>query len=303
VQISNIPTTPNVVDVVVACTGVNFSTYVLLSDGTVKVAGYNAHGQLGIDSTSNQTSFINAQITGGAPLANITAISANGGYSAAFSGSALALDSNGVMWSTGRNAKGELGLNDTVNRDQFTQITAVTGIIKAELGGGYNASAYCIKNNGQLFTWGYGQKDNLFLNNTTSAVTTPTLAQYIPGPVSKIFFPKGNNLGTNAQMIILTTGNILAYAGENNGQIAINNNTANPTAYKFVPTPEQILNGSEQIVDLFVHGTGTAQRWFILTDQGNLFASGSNLDSVCTGGVSSDTMTANVAWHKISFMP
>lgn len=307
VQMTGIPITPNhAVDVVLSGTNTHFSTYVLMSDGSLLVAGANTLGQLGASSTSNISTFTTAKITGGTPLTNVTAISANGGYSAAVAGNAIALDSSGYCWSTGRNAKGELGIGNTTNKSEFTQIPSFGGptnpIVKVEIGGGYNSYAYAIRADGKLFTWGYGQQNNLFQNNTTSSVTSPVEATAKPGAAAKVFFPRGNNLGTNAQLILLTTGGILCFAGQSNGQLAIDN-TATPGAYKFVPTPEQILIGDEDIVDLFVHGSGTAQRWFILTDLGNLYASGSNTDSVATAGLSSDAMTANVSWYKISFMP
>jgi YD repeat-containing protein len=301
---NGVPYTTNyVTDVAIACSGTYFSCYMLIDNNELLVAGFNGQGQLARGNASNVTGgFVNAKTGSSTNMTGVTAISANAGYSAANAGNALVVDSAGDVWTVGSGAKGVLGLGDTNDRNYFTQVTALSNIVTAELGGGFNGYGYAIDNSGTLKTWGYGNKNNLFQNSTTMSVTTPAQATYTPGAASKIFFPKGNNLSTNAQMIIQTTSGILAYCGESNGQIGIDNSVT-PGAYKYIPTPRAIIDGRESITDVFVHGTSTTQRWFILTDLGNLYACGQNSNAICTGGVNSDSMQANTAWSKISFMP
>jgi len=66
--------------------------------------------------------------------------------------------------------------------------------------------------------------------------------------------------------------------------------------------PQTILDGSEAITDVFVHGYSSTQRWFVITDAGSLYACGSNNYSVCTGGTPSTSMT-KTSFFKIQLLP
>jgi len=290
----------HVVDVQASSWSSSFSAYMLFDDGTLKVAGYNGQGQLGTGNTSNVSgSFVSSQITGGSDVSNFVSIQAHGGYS--HGGNAIAIDSNGDCWSTGHNGDGELGLGNTTSQTVFTKITALSNIVDAKIGGGGHGYAYALDDAGVLYTWGYNSSNNLFLNNSSSPVTTPTQANFVPGTIEKVFLPRPDNLGTSAaQMIVLSSDGLIAYAGADDGQIGIDN-ALYSGAYKVIPTPRSILDAAETIQDLFVHGYQNSQRWFVHTAGGNLYALGSNEDSICTGGYSSDAKAPNVAWFKISF--
>jgi alpha-tubulin suppressor-like RCC1 family protein len=303
---------PTISDLQMSSDDAYLACYLLMSNGTVMVAGANTVGQLGINTTTNRSaSFTNALQAGGGNLTNITAISANGGFAGGSSvaGNALALDSSGNMWTTGSNVYGILGLGTATNVSGFTQITSLTNVIAAGLGGGYYGCGYAITKSGssppQLSTWGYGNNNSLFQNNTTTRIETPTLAT-LPSPPLKVFFARGEQLTNSAQQLfVLTSAGEIVYAGAANGQIGVAS-TTNPGYYYLIPSPVQILvqnETNETIDDIFVHGTSTAQRIFVLTSAGNLYASGTQANSICTGGVASDTAVANTAWFKISFMP
>lgn len=300
-----LPNTPNyVVDVVLnSLYSHGFSAYMLVDDGRLFVAGYNGQGQLGTGNTSNVTAgFVQAQKTGNAAIANFVSISANAGWNGTTAaGNALGVDSNGDVWTSGYNGHGELGLGNTTQQTLFTKVTALSNIVKAELGGGIYGMGYALDATGTFYTWGYNAQNNLFKNNTTTPQNTPTVASFVPGIVSKVFFPKDDYLSADAQMIVLTTSGRLVYAGTANGQIGINN-TLNPGAYSYIALPRELLDGTENIVDLFVHGSATTQRWFVLTDVGNLYACGNNADSICTGGIASDTIAVAVSCFKLNLV-
>src|SRR5262249_16095988 len=153
----------------------------------LKVAGDNGTGQLGIGSTTNQTgSFVDAKKTGSVPITNVASVSANGGRASTTNGgNALVVDTSGNVWTTGYNAQGQLGLSDTTQRTLFTQVTALSNITKAEIGGGRTSYAYALNAAGQLYTCGYNGQNNLYRNNTTTPVSTPSLAPFVPGVISK----------------------------------------------------------------------------------------------------------------------
>ncbi len=285
-----------VVDVQVCGSHDNFSAYMLFNDSTLMVAGYNAQGQLGTGNTTNVSgSFVSAKVTGGTNVSNFVSLSCQGGNN---HGNAIAVDKGGNVWGTGWNADGELGLGSTANQTLFTQAVGLSNIVDAKIGGGEHGYAYALDKSGVLYTWGSNVSNNLFRNNTISPVTTPSAAPYTPGVIAKVFLPRSDDLETNAaQLIVLTSNGLLAYAGESNGQLGIAN-TANPGAYIVVPSPISFLNGSESIASIFIHGYKTTQRWFVLTAAGNLYSLGSNENSICTGGLASDSEAPNVAWYK-----
>lgn len=293
-------TTNHVVDVEIACAATSFSTYMVFNDGSLFVAGYNGQGQLAVGNTTNVTgAFLSAKKAGGSDVTNAVSISASAGSTYGY-GSALMVDSDGYAFATGYNAYGQLGLGDTTNRNLFTQVYG-NGVLAVGTGGDWVGYSFLIYQNHTLYTWGYNVQNNLFLNNSTSPVKTPS-ASVLAGPlaVSRVFLPKGNVLGANAQMTALLESGQLVFAGVANAQAAIAS-TQYPGAYSLIPTPRQLLDGSETISDLFVHGSGTSQRWFILSSRGNLFTCGKNASSICTGGVASDAAAANVNWYQISF--
>ncbi len=291
-------TSNHVIDVVVSNFGGYFSAYMLFNDGALMVAGFNAYGQLGVSNNTNVTgAFVSAKKSGGANFTGAALITALAQTNA--SANALVVDSSGDVWTTGLNSYGELGHGNLTALNVFTKVTALSNVSAAGIGGG-PPCAYAITNTGTLYTWGYNAANNLFKNNTTSPVTTPSTATATPGAVSKIIFPRGEALGT-PQLIALTTAGRLAYSGNPNGQSGVNN-TSQPGAYYYVPTPASLLNGTENIVDVFVHGYATLQRWFILTDLGNLYASGYNTNAICTGGFSNGNPPLNVQFHRLSFL-
>jgi alpha-tubulin suppressor-like RCC1 family protein len=84
-------------------------TVILKTDGTVWATGYNFNGQLGINNTSDTSTF--TQVQG----INASSVAA-GNYHTAV------LKSDGTVWTTGENYYGQLGWDDLADRKQFTQV-------------------------------------------------------------------------------------------------------------------------------------------------------------------------------------
>ena len=304
----------HVIDVKMATVSTFISTYLLFggtSPGKVMVAGYNVQGQLGTNVVTNQTAgFVPAQDSTGAsfgpsPLNPAVAISANGGSTA--SGNALILDANGNVWTSGYNLHGELGQGAgiTTNYKQFTKVAALSGIATAKLAGGLYGYGYAITTAGALWTWGSTNQNQIF-KNLTSTTAQPLPAAVLPanmpaGVIAQVFHSRGQQgLATTGQLILVMTDGRIAYAGADVGQLPIDN-TVTPGAYSLIAMPAFILNGSDTIADIFVHGTGLLQRWFILTGSGRLFASGNNADAICAGGVATAVAVVSSVWQEISF--
>jgi YD repeat-containing protein len=295
-------TTNHVVDVKMATVSTFISAYMLFNDGTLFVAGYNAQGQLGINSTTNQTGTFVSAVTGSGNVTNAASISANGGSTTA--GNALFVDTSGNVWTSGYNTHGELGLGTTTAVHLFTKSTALSGIARAEIVGGLSGFGYALTTSGVLWTWGFNGLNNLYKNNSTTPQSTPAAAPFPPpGVIANVFYSRGQQgLATTQQLILLMTNGTIAYAGADIGQEPIAN-TVYPGSYSLIAMPPQIMNGTDTISDIFVHGTGLTQRWFILTGSGKLYACGQNNDAICMGAIATTTAQLNAVWQEIAFSP
>jgi len=118
---------------------------VLKDNGTVWSCGYNGHGQLGLDNTSNSSTFKQAQ-----GLTNVIAISAGGEHS-------LALKSDGTVWAWGLNWAGQAGRYPETYYD-LTTPKCIIGLtsVKAIFTG--TDSSFFVKYDGTV--WGIGNDGN-----------------------------------------------------------------------------------------------------------------------------------------------
>ena len=99
--------------------GISDHSLILKNDGTLWGCGLNNYGQLGLGDTTNRITF--TQITTNTD--NIKSVYCGWGYT-------LILKNDGTLWSCGDNRYGQLGLGDTTNRYNFTEITANANDIK-----------------------------------------------------------------------------------------------------------------------------------------------------------------------------
>jgi alpha-tubulin suppressor-like RCC1 family protein len=133
-------------------------------DGTVRVWGYNVHGQVGDGSTTNRTSPV--QVPG---LSGVTAL-ATGGYHN------LALRQDGTLWAWGKNAQGQLGVEPISDRTSPVQVPGLSGITTLAAGT-YHSLA--LRQDGTVWAWGYnssGQLGDGSATHRTSPVQVPGLS-------------------------------------------------------------------------------------------------------------------------------
>jgi alpha-tubulin suppressor-like RCC1 family protein len=82
--------------------------------------------------------------------------------------SSFAIKTNGTLWSWGDNSQGQLGLGNTISYSSPVQVGALTSWTKLPNGGSTKAGSMGAIQSGKLFTWGYNNRGQLGLNNTTS---------------------------------------------------------------------------------------------------------------------------------------
>lgn len=133
-----------------------YSTYAIKTDGTLWAWGKGTNGQLGL---GNSTNYSSPKQVGA--LTNWLKVSGGGYY-----GFAVAVKTDGTLWSWGSNIYGQLGLGNTTSYNSPKQIGALTNWLTVT-GGGY-AYALAVKNDGTLWAWGYNGAGQLGVGDTTN---------------------------------------------------------------------------------------------------------------------------------------
>jgi len=179
------------------------------TDGTLWTWGNNGDGQLGINNTANR----NTPVTTFAGATTWKSVAGGSGHAAA-------IKTDGSLWTWGRNTDGQLGVNDTTQRN--TPVTTFAG------GNDWN-SVNCgrfftiaIKTNGTLWVWGNnesGQLGNFAITNRSTPVTT-----FAGGTTWKSV--AGGFTHTAA---IKTDGSLWIWGLNNKGQLGTNDTTIRST--------------------------------------------------------------------------
>jgi len=130
----------------------------------------------------------------------------------------LALDTDGNLWSWGRNEFGQLGLNDTNNRPIPTQVTADAAKWQSISAG--NAYSLAIDTDGNLWAWGAGSNGQLGLSDTNSR---PIPTQVTAGAA------KWQSVAAGFHSLALDTdGNLWAWGSGSSGRLGLNDNNDRP---------------------------------------------------------------------------
>ena len=180
---------------VVAGSGTDAFTVALKNDGTVWAWGYNGHGELGDNTTTNRHTPV--QVSG---LTNVTAIAARGSFT-------LALKSDGTIWAWGLNSNGQLGDNTTTNRHVPVQVSGISNA--TAIAAGYNFSL-AQDNEGDAFAWGDNSSgeigDGTFTQrNTPVQVTDPADGGFLSN-VQKISAGGGTGIAIETDNTVKTWG-------------------------------------------------------------------------------------------------
>ena len=174
----------------------------LKTDGTLWTAGRNDKGQLGIGTTTNNSSPVQ--------VGDLTTWSEILGVQRA----SIAVKTDGTLWSWGYNANGKLGLNNTTNYSSPVQVGSLTNW--STLGGGGD-HARAIKTDGTM--WGWGLNTNGVLGDGT-AVTRSS-------PVQIGSLTTWSKVGScvTSSFAIKTDGTLWAWGKNNVGQAGLGNTT------------------------------------------------------------------------------
>ena len=260
----------------IKCSG--FHSLFITNGGKVYSCGRNVEGQLGLNDTTNRSipTLITTTTVGGTPTAfnnlTITAIACGGTHS-------LFLTNDGKVYGCGRNANGELGLNDTTNRSVPTLITTTTvggtptafnNLTISAIECGHTSHSLFLTNNGKVYVCGYNLYAQLGLNDTISRLVPTLITTTTVGGTPTAF----NNLtisafacGLDMSMFLTNDGKVYSCGLNAEGQLGLND-----TTNRNVPTLISTNIGSSTISAI----AGGGRHSMFITNDGKVYSVGYN---------------------------
>ena len=138
--------------------GGNWQT-AIKTDGTLWIWGYNNKGQLGLNENGGPGAGLSGAKSSPVQIGTATTWS----KITSTNSSAVAIKTDGTLWSWGQNNQGQLGINNEADRSSPTQVPGTTwaNVLSAQ------NSTIAVKTDATLWSWGYNNYGNLGLNNQT----------------------------------------------------------------------------------------------------------------------------------------
>ena len=208
--------------------------------------GRNNYGQLGHNNVTLYSSPV--QLPGTTWGYGITGNTASG------AGTAMVTKTDGTLWVWGYNGGGQLAQNNITNLSSPTQIS---GTWKNEMYSGcqgYGGWAVAIKDNGTIWSWGYGNFGQLGNNKSFGS---PDYRQSSPIQVGTATDWDQVSGGVNQPLAIKTTGQLWAWGYNNDGELGLNDtpHRSSPCQVGTDTTWSQITNSYLSVQAIKTDGT------------------------------------------------
>ncbi len=216
-----------------------YTTVALKADGTVWTWGYNANGELGIDSATNQIAPCKVDIE------NVQKIAVGNNH-------VLALKADGTVWAWGLNSNGQLGTGDKVNSKVPVKVKNLKDIKEIAAG---NGMSMAVDKNGTLYTWGLNDYGQLGINSKQTKLE-PFIVEAISN-ITKIA------VGNKSAYALTQEGVLYSFGNNNQGQLGDGTNTT-----RVLPVEVQNVSG---VIDIAASSTEQA---YALMDNGKVFGWG-----------------------------
>lgn len=245
-------------------TGAAGGCFYLCSNGALYFSGYGLDGQGGTGDSANKS--VPTLVSGS--IANISKVFT-------FGNNSYLLTTGGLLYATGLNADGSLGLGDSTPRSTFTLVSSLSGVANIVGAYGVVTSARCTVfahlTNGDVYGCGYNGNGQLGLGDTTPRTgftKLTTLANVL-----------GISMANNAEVFAWTATTFYGWGANSAGTLGLNNTAQQLSPVSIVgwdEAPAGALPFINKVAQVIGHGgtTGTYGAAVVLDTDGNMWASG-----------------------------
>lgn len=195
---------PGLINIIKVSAGTYYSM-ALRNDGTVYTWGYNAQGQLGTGSSSYDSNTPSVVPS----LSGITKIDA-GSYAA------IALKSDGTVYTWGDNSWGCLGIGNFTSQSTPVIISTLSNVNTIAMG---RFNGYAGKNDGTFWAWGGNTVGELGIGSTSSTAITSPVQVVTLNNVAEI------SAGVQFFVVLKNDGTVWGSGDNLFGQLGIGNTT------------------------------------------------------------------------------
>jgi alpha-tubulin suppressor-like RCC1 family protein len=219
--------------------GGRYHTAVVLKDGTVRTFGRNNLGQLGVNDTTTRLTPV--QVWGISSSA--TAVAGNQSHTAV-------LLADGTVRTFGSNAYGQLGVNDTTNRQTPVQVFGISSSATAIACGAYHTVVLLA--DGTARTFGNNGNGQLGINVSGGTRQTPVQVFGISSSATAV---AGGYYHT---AVLLADGTVRTFGRNAAGQLGVNDTTSRLTpvqVFGISSSATAVASGSYHIAVLLADGT------------------------------------------------
>jgi alpha-tubulin suppressor-like RCC1 family protein len=259
-------------NVVMVDSGADFNV-ALLADGSVVSWGDNSSGQLG-DGTLD-TRLTPVQVKGLGPGSGVVAVAAGMFH-------AMALKADGTVLTWGANVLGQLGDGTQFSRAEPVQVVGLgpgSGVIKISAGFTHTLA---LESDGTVLCWGRSALGACGIDTPAGALTTP---------VQPVGLSSGSGViaiaaGANVSIALKSTGAVLAWGNNNNGQVGIGTQVQQNT-----PIGVTGLDDGSGVVAISTAGVSGANSAYALKSDGTVLGWGANASGQLGDGTTTTRTT------------
>jgi alpha-tubulin suppressor-like RCC1 family protein len=223
----------------------------LSNNGKVYAVGQNDNGQLGLGDNTDRNTFTEVTSLSGK---NITALSAGYEHS-------LALSNDGKIYAAGRNDYGQLGLNDTTDRNTFTEVTDLSDKNITSISAGHYHS-FALSDNGKVYATGWNIYGQLGLGDTANRNAFAAVIFLSDKNITAL-----SDAGFGHSLALSGGGTVYAAGLNGGGQLGLGDTTDRNTSFT-----EVIGLGDKNITSVFAGSYHS----LALSDDGKVYATGIN---------------------------